>query len=173
MVHGSVSDHNSGVLDAARTSGGDRLLEDHTVSDEGVSEGATGLLDDLNVVQVAATLKSKDGLYSKLNESFTVMEQKLGGKSGHGDVSQILLELGLILRVVHGNFFQNLLSGIASKSPSLNDNLGVNFLVYKLLSLLEELSGQYSDSSGTITDLFVLGHGDIDKNLGGWVVDID
>ena len=173
VVHRGVGDKDTGLLNSAITSGSDALLENHTVGNERVSKSATGLLDDLDVIHVAGSLKSEDGLDGELSESATIVEQKLGGESGHSDVSKISLEFDLISRVVHGDIFQNFLGGVTSNSPSLDDNLRVNSLRDKLLGLLEEFTGHDGNSGGTITDLFVLGHGDVDKDFGGRVVDVN
>jgi len=173
VVHRGVSDEDAGVLDSSLATGSDRLLKNHTIGNERISKSATGLLDDLDVIHVAGALKSEDGLDGELSEGATIVEQELGGESGHSDVSQVLLESGLVSRVVHGDIFQNFLGGVTSESPSLDDNLRVNSLSNKLLSFLEELASHDGDSGGTITNLFVLGHGDVDEDFGGRVVDVD
>jgi len=52
VIEGGVGNHNLGSSGKSLATGGDGLLEDHTVSKEGVTEGATSLLDKLNVVHV-------------------------------------------------------------------------------------------------------------------------
>jgi hypothetical protein len=78
VVHGSVSNENAWVIDAALTADSDRFLEDHTIGEERVSEGATGLLDDLNELNVATALQSEDGLDGKVSELSTIVEQEFG-----------------------------------------------------------------------------------------------
>mmetsp|Transcript_9730 Transcript_9730/g.13306 ORF Transcript_9730/g.13306 Transcript_9730/m.13306 type:complete len:334 (+) Transcript_9730:749-1750(+) len=173
VIHGGVGDEDAGVLDTALAAHGDGLLEDHAVGDERVSEGATGLLDDLDVVEVTAALQSQHGLNGKLSERLAIVEQQLRGEGGHGDVAQVLLEGLGVVRVVHGNLFQNFPRRVASLSPALNDDLGVDFLGNELLGLLEELTGHDGDGGGAITDLLVLSLGDVDEDLGGGVVDVD
>jgi hypothetical protein len=49
----------------------------------------------------------------------------------------------------------------------------VNSLHNELFSFLEEFSCKDSDSSGSITNFVILCLGDVDKNLGCWIVDPD
>ena len=78
VVHGSVSNKNAWVIDTALTTSGDGLFENHTIGNERVSESATSLLDDLNVLEVAAALESEDGLDGEISEGSTIVEQELG-----------------------------------------------------------------------------------------------
>ena len=43
----------------------------------------------------------------------------------------------------------------------------------EFLSLSEELSGEYRDGGGAITDFFILGAGNVDQDFGRRVVDVD
>lgn len=78
VVHGSVSDENAWVCNTTLAASCDRFLKDHTIGDERVSEGATSLLDDLDVLEVATALESEDGLDGEISEGSTIVEQELG-----------------------------------------------------------------------------------------------
>merc|ERR1711957_1066363 len=150
VIHGSVGDHNSAVFGGLVASSGDALLEDETIGDEGVSEGTTGLLDNLDVIKVSSSLESHDGLDGEVGELLSIVEEELGGEGGEGDVLEILGERSLIGEMVHRDVVENLLGDGSGSSPSLDDDLGVDFLVDELFSLLEELSSHDGDDSGTI-----------------------
>jgi len=173
VIHGSVGDHNSAVFGGLVASSGDALLEDETIGDEGVSEGTTGLLDNLDVIKVSSSLESHDGLDGEVGELLSIVEEELGGEGGEGDVLEILGERSLIGEMVHRDVVENLLGDGSSSSPSLDDDLGVDFLVDELFSLLEELSSHDGDGGGTISDLLVLSLGDVDQNFGGRVINPD
>ena len=97
VIHGSVGDENARVLNTTCTSSSNLLLKDHTFGEERVREGATRLLDDLDVVEVAGALESKDSLDGKLSESPSIVKKKLGAESGHRNIAQVLFESLLIL----------------------------------------------------------------------------
>jgi hypothetical protein len=58
--------------------------------------------------------------------------------------------------VVHGGISQGLESDISGLSPTLDDDLGMNFLLNELLSLSQEFSSQNCDGGGAITDFLIL-----------------
>ena len=75
--------------------------------------------------------------------------------------------------MIHSRILESLSCDISGKSPSLNDDLGVNSLMNELLALSQKLSGKDSDGSSSITDLLILGLGDIDQDFSGRVVNVD
>ena len=86
----------------------------------------------------------------------SVVEKQLGGKSGHSDVLQVLFELLLVGEMVHGGISEGLKSDISGRPPTLNDNLGVNFLLDELLGLSQEFSGEHGNCGCAVTDLLIL-----------------
>jgi len=58
-------------------------------------------------------------------------------------------------------------------TPSVDDNLRMDALQHELFSLTEEFTGKNRDGGGAITDFFVLGAGNVDQYLSGWVVDVN
>jgi hypothetical protein len=48
----------------------------------------------------------------------------------------------------------------------------MNVVLNEFISSLEELSGQDDDRGGTITDFSILDLGELDKNFGSWMCDL-
>ena len=118
-------------------------------------------------------METEDGVDGELSELLAIVEEQLGGKGGEGNVLEVLAELLFVGKVVHGDIFENFLGDVAGLAPSLDDDLGVNFVLDKLLGLAEELSGEHGDRGGAVTDLLVLGAGDVDEDARGGVVNVD
>jgi hypothetical protein len=173
VIHGGIGNHNAGVSSHTLAASGDILLENHTVGDEGVSESTTAFLDKLNVVEVSTATEAEDSADGEFGKLFAIMEQELGAEGGEGDVLEVLTECFLIIKVVHRDIFQNLLRNIAGLAPSLDNNLGVNFVLDQFFSFAEEFTSEHGDSGGSITYLLVLGAGDVDKNAGSRVINVD
>ncbi len=55
----------------------------------------------------------------------------------------------------------------------MNDDLGLDLLLNKLLCFSNKLSCEHSDSGCAITDLLILSVGDIDQNFCGWVINMN
>lgn len=49
---------------------------------------------------------------------------------------------------------------------------GVDSHLDEFLALSEQLAGQNGDGGGSVAHLLVLGLGDVDEDLGGWIVDV-
>ena len=89
------------------------------------------------------------------------MQEKLGAEGSERDVFQVFLEKLCISEVVNWNVFENLLGNITRLSPAFDNNLGVNFVLNKLLSLSQKFTGKDCNRSGTVTNLLVLGFADV------------
>ena len=99
--------------------------------------------------------------------------QQLGRKGRQRDVLQVAAELLLVLVVVESLADKGLTSNFSGLAPSLDNDLGVDFLVHKLLGLAKQFSRQDGNSGRAITDLFILGARDVDEDLGSGVVNVD
>jgi hypothetical protein len=86
----------------------------------------------------------------------SIVKEELGAQSSHSNVLKILLENLLIKRVVHSGVSEGLEGDISGRSPTLDNDLGVNFLLDELLSLSEELTGKDCHSCGSITNFLIL-----------------
>jgi hypothetical protein len=86
----------------------------------------------------------------------SIVKEELGAQSGHSNVLEILLENLLIKRVVHSGVSECLEGDISGRSPALDNDLGVNFLLDELLSLSEKLTGKHCHSCGSITNFLIL-----------------
>ena len=67
--------------------------------------------------------------------------------------------------MIHSRILESLSCDISGKSPSLNDDLGVNSLMNELLALSQKLSGKDSDGSSSITDLLILSASKLDHGF--------
>jgi len=77
VVHRCVGHHNTGVCLSFAASRGDCLLEDEALGEERVTERASGLLNDLDIVKVSGALQSEDGLDSQISKVVSVVEKQL------------------------------------------------------------------------------------------------
>lgn len=77
-IHRGVSDEDLGVLEALGLADADLLLQDEALIEERVVHGASGLLDDVDGVEVAAALEAEDGLDGDLCEVLLVLGEDLG-----------------------------------------------------------------------------------------------
>jgi len=87
--------------------------------------------------------------------------QKLGAECGHGDVHEIALEGLFVSEVVKSIIDEGRPGDLSSLSPSLNDDLRMNFGVDELFGLSEEFSRKNCDGGRAITNLLILSPGDI------------
>jgi len=76
-VHLGVGNHDLWVRLHLLATGGDLLLEDKAISQIRVTEGATWLLNDFDVIQVTGALKPQNGLDGQLSELVSLGFQKL------------------------------------------------------------------------------------------------
>lgn len=72
-----------------------------------------------------------------------------------------MLEGLFVIEVVEGVLDEGLLGDLSGLSPSLNDDLWMNFGVDELLGLSEEFSRKNGDGGRSITNLLILSPGDI------------
>jgi len=87
--------------------------------------------------------------------------QKFGAECGHCDVLKITLEGLFVLEVVKSIIDEGRPGDLSSLSPSLDDDLRMNFGVDELFGLSEEFSRKNCDGGRSITDLLILSPGDI------------
>lgn len=171
-VHLGVGNHDLWVLLHLLTSGGNLLLQNETISEIRISKSASSLLDDLDVVQVARAFQTKDRLNGELSKLIPLRFQQLGAESGQGNVLEILAELDLVIDIVHADVGECLLGHITRLSPTLDDNLWVDFLVNQLVCLSQELTSKHRNSSRTIAHFLVLRPRYVYQNLCCRIVDI-
>ena len=171
VVHGRVGDHDARVLSRLFATGRNLLEKNETISEVRVGQRTTGLLDDLDVVKVAGALKAEHGVDGEVGEVVSLRLEKLGRKSGKSNVLEVSSELGVVIKVVEGLVNEDGSGNRTGLSPALNDDLRMDLLSNKHLSLAEELTSKHGDSRGTITNLFVLSARNIDQDLGRWIVD--
>ena len=105
-----------------------------------------------------ATVKisdSEDGFNSDIGHVILALAHNLGAESGSGALAE---ELVVILLNV--NFFldgiDSLSGNVACTLKSISDFEWMDALVEKLLSLIEECTGEDDDTCGSITDFIVL-----------------
>mmetsp|Transcript_56005 Transcript_56005/g.93095 ORF Transcript_56005/g.93095 Transcript_56005/m.93095 type:complete len:336 (-) Transcript_56005:260-1267(-) len=172
-VHGGVGDEDAGVFDALGLADTDLLLEDEALFEVRVEEGASGLLDDVDGVEVSASLETEHGVDAQLGKVVLVGVQHLGAQRRSGNVDQVLPESLFVVTVIEGDLRETLSGDGGGDSPSFNDELGVDTLLDEGLSLTEELSSKNAHRGGSITDLLVLSLRNLDEDAGGGVVNVE
>ena len=176
-LEGAGEDQNLGVVDLLDHLGmREVLVENNTLDELGVGEGATSLGDDLDKVEVdVLTLNVgnvEDRLDGEIREVILALGDNLGAEGGHGALSEILvvilLDVDLLLDAV------KLVDGdVASLLETIGNLERVNALVEQLLGLLEDGASEDDNTGGTVTDLVILGGGKLNKKLGGLMMDLN
>lgn len=150
------------------------LVENESLVEVRVCELSADLLNDLDVLEVGGSLETEDGVDGEVGKVVLVLGENLGGESRASNVEQILAELGCVLGVVDRAGLESLERGLGSNAVTLDDSLRVDLGGRdELLGLTEELGGKNTDRRGSVTDFVVLDLGDVDKDLGGGVVEGD
>lgn len=86
MVHRGVGAHDLAILHASGTSHGDVLLQNEPVTEERVSNGSSGLLDDVDVIQIGVTVKTQHGIHGQLGEVLLVLSKELGAQRSSSNI---------------------------------------------------------------------------------------
>lgn len=86
IVHWSVSAQNLAVLHDTGTSDRNGLFEDETVREERVSDGTAGLLDDVDVVEVGASIQSQNSINGELGKVLFILCQEFGTEGGSSNI---------------------------------------------------------------------------------------
>lgn len=172
VVHGSVCDHDFGVLGQLLAASRDALHQDEAIGQVRVSQSATWLLDDFDVIKVARAFEAEDGLDSQLGEVVSLGFEQFAGERGECDVLEIFAELGLVFEVVESIVDDDFARNFGRFSPALDYNLRMDFLRDEFFGLTQELSCKNCDGCGAVANLLVLCFGNVDEDLGCWVVNV-
>ncbi|KAG5456405.1 MAG: hypothetical protein BJ554DRAFT_3864 [Olpidium bornovanus] len=99
--------------------------------------------------------------------------QDFRAKGGSCDVQEVLSERDGVLSIVFCRCLQGFQRDCTSSTVPFDNDLRVNLLVDQLFRFPKQLGSQHADGRGAIADFVVLYFRDIDKNLGGRVVECD
>ena len=153
-------DADLGVLDLlSHLRVGELLVDNDTFDEARVFDGATGLGDDLDEVEVDVTALNvsnvKHSLQGKVSVVVLARADDLGAEGGLGaspELGVVVLEdVELLLDLVnlsHGN--------ITSLLETISDFKRVDALFQKFLGLLKNGTGKDDNTSGAVTDFVVL-----------------
>ena len=176
-LEGGVDQCDLRVLDALGHAGLDGLLvDDQTLDDVGVLHAGTLLLHGLDVLQVhgvvALLVLVGDGLDGVDDEVGELLFGSIDLLGDHGGLSDQLEGLGVVDGDLHGGVLEDLLGLGVGHPVSFRDDGGVDVGVDQVPCLLQELSGEDHAGGGSVSDLCVLGLGDLDEHLGCGVLDV-
>jgi len=169
-------DAHLGILDLLEHLGvGELLVEDDTLNEGRVFDGAASLGDDLDKVEVnivsLEVSNVEDGLEGEVSVVLLAGADDLGAESGLGASSKlgviVLEDIELLLdlaKLVH--------SDITSLLETISDFERVDTLFQKFLGLLEDSTGKDDDTCGAIADLVILGGGQLGQKPGGLVMNL-
>ena len=156
------------------TSIGEGLTEADTLDEEGLSGRATGDFLDADILLVEGLIELHNGIDDHLGEEFPIAGNNLGVEGGHGaSFEHFTLGLGVFGLHLDRDLLDSVNAELHGLTVSLDDDLGVHAFFDELLGLLEELSGGEDDGGGTVTDLVVLGLGNVDEGLGSGVHNVE
>ena len=97
----------------------------------------------------------KNRLYSKFSEVLLALGNYFGAQSSHGallEISIVILgDVDLLL-----NLIQSLIGDITSSFETIGNLERMNTLIQKFLGLLKNGTGEYNDTSCTITNFVIL-----------------
>ena len=170
VVHGGVGSQNFAVLEGTFAANRDGFLQDEAIAQERLFDGASQLLYNLDVVQIGRPSQSEDGINSQLGKVLLVLGEQLGAEGGFGDVNKIFLEFCEVSRIVPGDREQLSPGGISGHPPAVDDDLGVQLHLDEFLSFSQKLPCEDGYGGGPVSDLLVLGLGNVDQNFSGRVV---
>jgi hypothetical protein len=150
---------------------GKGLLEGDSLYEEGGTNLSSRDLLNSDKVEVGEVgLKAADGLDDHGGEEILVGGNELGVEGGTGAFEEHLLSLLALegdRELLYG--FYGELSGLAHVA---NEDLGVHPGLDEFLNLLKHLSSEEHHGGGSVSDLGVLTHTDVDEGLGGGVSDL-
>jgi hypothetical protein len=135
------------------------FIEDDTSYKASVFERATGLGNDLNMVEVnilsVEISNSENCLNCNISHEVLALADNLGPK---GSDSTLLQEFVIMLLDVHFflNRFDSLYCDIASLFESISDFQRMNTLVQQFLGLFKESTSKYDYTCGSITNFIIL-----------------
>ena len=149
------------------------LSEANTHDKERVGDRATSDHLDSNVFFVEVFINGHDGIDDHGGEESLLLGDNLGVEGSLGALlEELTLLSGSLVADLDGDFLDAIQAHLEGLSVTSNDDGRVHAFLDEGLGLTEELSGGEHDGSGAITDLVVLGLGDVDESLGGGVNDI-
>ena len=172
VVHGGVGGQDFAVLQRSFAANRYLLLQDQSIAQERFLYRPPQLLYHLDVGQIRRPLQPQHCLHRQLREVLLILRQQFGTQSRFGNVDEVLLKFELVGGIVPGNREQLGLGSIPGHAPSIDDGLRVDLHVDELLALPQQFAGQHGHSRSAVPDLFVLGLGDVDQDLGCWVVHV-
>lgn len=173
---GAGEDAHLGVLDLLLHLGvREVLINDNTFNEFGVLDGTTGLGNDLDEIEVDVSTfdigNGEHGFEGKVREVVLALGDDLGSEGGSGALSEV--RVVIFVDVNLSCDFLNLGNrDFASLVKSVRNFEGVDTLVEELLGLVEDSSSEDDNTGGTVTDLVVLGRGELGKEFGGLVMDL-
>lgn len=184
-VHGRVSNHDLGVLQASDGIHSKVLVKDKaflcaiafseekekgkssplvgTVVEVRLVELTSGLLDELDVVQVRVALEAQDRLDAEVGKVVLVLRDNLGAEGRLGDGQELLLEEGWVILKVECRLFQGLERCRRRNAVAFDDCLRVHLLAHELFGLAKQLRGKDTNRGRAIANLLILHLGQLYK----------
>ena len=154
---------------------GEFLVDDNTLDEAGVLEGATSLGNDLDEVEVDITSLHvgdvKDSLDSEVGVVLLALADDLGAEGGLGAHSQLcVVVLGDVELLL--DLGDSADSDVTSSLETISDLEWVDTLLEELHGLVEDGASEDDNTGGSVTDFVVLGSGKLSQESGSLMMDL-
>lgn len=151
------------------------LVDDNSLNELGVFDTATSLGNNLNQIKVnILSLNVGDvehGFDGEVGKVVLALGDDLGAEGCRSTLSkELIVVLGDVK--LFSNFGDLVDGDVASALKPIGDLEGVDTLVEEFLGLLKDGTGKNDDTSGAVTDLVVLGGGELGEELRGLMMDL-